>query len=172
MNSPAKSASSRSAPETSWSEALIRLHCLQALFPDWTNKDPFLLRQIQQSIEERIASEPEMENSFATFASMAMDLRNQAPHPETESHALIELDLSGQQWDPLFVRAELVRQLKLHAGTDHIFLLIRHLRSALFPHARYRTRQREACCAEAVSCIDDLARAWSTRSSRIHLLYL
>ncbi len=172
MNLPGKSTDSSATPERHWSEDLARLHCLQALFPDWTGSDPFLLRQIKDSIEASIRSRPELEDNFELFSSMAQCLRAESDNPSPQSHAFIRLDYSNQTWDPLFARQEIVRLLKKHAGIDHIFLLVIGLRMALFPAARYRTRAREAAYLEATRFIDSLARHWSTDSSRIHLLYL
>lgn len=172
MNLPAKSTVSSAIPERHWSEDLARIHCLQVLFPDWTGNDRFLLRQLKDSIEASIRNQPDLEDSFERFFSMAQCLREESGNPASQSHAFIRLDYSERSWDPLFARQELVRLLKKQAGVDHIFLLVIGLRRALFPRARYRTRAREAAYDEATRFIDNLARHWSTTSSRIHLLYL
>lgn len=173
MNSPGKSTgSSSNPPERDWSEDLARLHCLQALFPDWTGNDRFLLRQIKDSIEASIRQQPEVPDTFESFSTMANSLREQAPGPIPASHSFIEMDFSGRTWEPLFARQEIIARLKQHAGTDHVFLLVRGLRSALFPGAKYRTRNREQAYLEATRDIDALARRWSTGSTRLHLLYL
>lgn len=171
MNLPAKSTVSSETTERHWSEDLARLHCLQALFPDWTDNDRFLLRQIKDSIEASIRTQPDLEDSFERFSSIAQGLRAESGNPSSKSHAFIRLDYSERSWDPLFARQEIVRLLKKHAGVDHLFLLVSGLRTALFPGARYRTRAREAAYQEATRFIDSLARHWSTTSSRIHLLY-
>jgi len=147
------------------------LHCLRSLFHDWTQEDPFLLRQLKSSIEESIKQDPGLNDSFETFSMMANRLRSESPLPDTATHAFIRIDLSDRLWDPLFTREEIIRQLKREAGKDHIFLLVRGLREALFPNAKYRTRVRDEAYEEATRLIDDLARRWSTESSRIHLLY-
>ncbi len=172
MSSPRKSTPCSASPERHWSEDLARLHCLQALFPDWTGGDPFLLRQIKASIEDSMRSQPDTEDTFELFSALAACLRHQAPNPAPATHAFIRLDFSNRTWDPLFVRQDIIRQLKRHAGTDHIFLLVRGLRKALFPNARYQTRARTEAFLDATRFIDQLALRWSTPSSRIHLLYL
>ena len=172
MTSPRKSTASRSSPDRHWSEDLARLHCLQALFPDWTDNDLFLLKQVKESIEASIRQQPDVPDTFEMFSKMATCLREQSPSPVPSSHAFIRLDFTGKTWDPLFARQEIARELKRNAGTDHIFLLIRGLREALFPAARYRTQRRDAAYADATCFIDELSRHWSTQSSRVHLLYL
>ena len=148
---------------------MARLHCLQVLFPDWTGEDPYLLRQIKESIEESLRAD-ESEDTFENFSSMAGELRNKVPTAVSSSHAFIRLDFTGKTWDPLFARQEIIRQLKRHAGTEHVFLLVRGLRRALFPAARYRTRAREDAYGEATRFLDDLVRHWSTPSSTVHVL--
>lgn len=172
MNSPRKSTASSKSPDHEWGEDLARLHCLRALFKDWTEEDPFLLRQLKASIEESIRENPDLSDSYETFSSLANRLREESPMPSGASHAFIRIDFSGTSWDPLFARHEIVRQLKREAGKDHIFLLVKGLRKALFPAARYRTRARDEAYNEATRLIDELARRWSTESSRIHLLYV
>lgn len=172
MNSPRKSTDSSASPERDWSEDLARLHCLKALFPDWTGDDLFLVQQLKTSIEASIRSQPDLPDTFEVFSSLAHCLREESPSPLTCSHAFVRLDFSGQTWDPLFARHEIVRALKLNAGTGHIFLLVRGLRQALFPTAKYRTPHRDRAYLEATRLIDDLAQRWSTQSSQVHLLYL
>jgi hypothetical protein len=172
MSSPRKSTDSRSSPDHDWGEDLARLHCLQALFPDLADKDLFLLRQMKDSIETSIRQQPDLPDSFEVFSEMAGCLRS-SDHPRTaSSHAFIRLDFSDRTWDPLFAREEIVRQLKQQAGTQHIFLLVKGLRGALHPDAKYRTKGREDAHTEATRFIDELTRHWSTASSTVHLLYL
>ena len=172
MNSPKKSTGSRKPPEdTRWGEDVARLHCLQALFPHWAGNDRFYLHQIKESIEATLEDE-KLENSFENFSQQAERLHSQTPGTMPASHAFISLDFSNRTWEPLFARQEIIGQLKRHAGTEHIFLLVRGLRRALFPNAQYRTRARESAHAEATQFIDELARKWSTESSEVHLLYI
>ncbi len=150
---------------------MARLHYLQTLFPDWTGNDLYLIRQIKDSIEARL-KEDENRDSFENFSSLAASLREQSPDPLPASHAFISIDYSGKTWEPLFARQDIISRLKQEAGTEHIFLLVRGLRQALFPKARYRTQAREKAYEEATLFIDELARKWTTRSSEIHLLYI
>ena len=172
MSSPRKSTPCSASPERDWSEDLARLHCLQSLFPDWTGGDLFLLHQIKESIEDSIRQQPGTKDSFELFSALAACLRDQAPNPAPATHAFVRLDFTDRTWDPLFARQDIIHQLKQHAGTDHVFLLVRGLRKALFPAARYQTRARAEAYLEATRFIDQLALRWSTPSSRIHLLYL
>lgn len=172
MSSPRKSTDSRSSPERDLGEDLARLHCLQALFPDWTGNDPFLLRQMKDSIEESIRQQPETPDTYEVFSEMAQCLREDSGTTVPASYAFIRIDYSNRTWDPLFARQEIIRELKRHAGTQEIFLLVKNLRQALFPEAKYKTRGRDAAYLEATRFIDELTRHWSTSSSRIHLLYL
>jgi len=147
------------------------LHCLQALFPDWTGEDRFLLQQLKESIETTLSRDA-AEDTFENFSLLASRLREQTPTPFPASHAFISLDYTGRTWDPLFARQEIISALKKEAGTEHIFLLVKGLQEALFPAARYRTRAREEVRQQATRFIDELSREWSTPSSRVHLLYI
>lgn len=172
MSLPKKSTDSRKTPERHWGEDLARLHCLQVLFPDWTGNDRFLLNQLKDSIEASIRQQSQLPDTFEVFSLMASCLRDGDSTFVPASHVFIQLDYSEKTWDPLFSRQEIIAELKKSSGIDHIFLLIRGLRQALFPSARYRTRGRDTAFAEATRFIDELAIRWSTDSSKVHLLYL
>ena len=171
MSSPRKSTACKSSPERHFSEDMARLHCLQALFPDWTGEDRFLLQQLKESIETSLQQDA-AEDTFENFSILATRLREESPTPFPASHGFINLDYSDRTWDPLFARQEIINALKKEAGTEHIFLLVKGLHKALFPAAQYRTRAREQARLEATRFIDELSREWSTRSSRVHLLYI
>lgn len=170
MSSPRKSPGCKT-PDAELAEDVARLHCLQALFPEWSGSGAFFLRQVRESIEASL-SDQDQENSFENFSAMAESLRQRTPGTVPDSHAFICLDFSDETWNPLFARQEIIRELKRCAGTGHIFLLVRGLRRALFPGAVYRTRGRDAAYAEATRFIDELTRHWSTPSSKVHLLYI
>ncbi|NDV61049.1 hypothetical protein G0Q06_01150 [Puniceicoccales bacterium CK1056] len=172
MSSPRKSTDSKNSPERDLGEDLARLHCLQALFPDWTGDDVFLLRQMKDSIEESIRQQPDTPDTYEVFSELATCLRGSSGTSVPASYAFIRIDFSNRTWDPLFAQQEIARELKKHAGTEQIFLLVKNLRQALFPAAKYKTRLRESAYLEATRFIDELTRHWSTSSSRIHLLYL
>ncbi len=147
------------------------MHCLESFFPFWTGDDHFFLEQIKESIEATLEHE-DVDNTFENFASQAEQLRRQTPGTLPPSHAFISLDFSNRTWDPLFASQEISAQLKSHAGTDHVFLLVRGLKRALFPNAKYDTRSRKAAYEEATRMMDELTRKWSTKSSIVHLLYI
>jgi len=172
MNWPGKSTDSSGIPETDWTEELARLQYLQALFPEWTDGDRFLLQQLKASIEAVLQDEGSVDPDYSQFAHLADRLRQELPGGPPRSHAFLTLDFKDRTWDPLFARQEIIRRLKEQAGVDEAFLVIRGLRKALFPAARYRTRNRECAHAEATAFIDELVRRWSTPSSCVHLLYL
>ena len=172
MNSQKKSTGCKKpTDDPTWGEDVARLHCLQALFPHWAGNDGFYLKQIKESIEATL-DDDQVEDSFENFSRQAEALHEQTPGVIPSSHAFISLDFSNRTWEPLFARQEIIGELKRHAGTEHIFLLIRGLRRALFPSAQYRTKARDRAYAEATQFIDELTRQWSTRSSRVHLLYI
>jgi dienelactone hydrolase len=172
MNSRRKSTDSRKLPEDPrWGEDVARLHCLQALFPHWAENDGFYLKQIKESIDATLEDEG-IENTFENFSKQAESLNQQTPGIIPASHAFISVDFSNRTWEPLFARQEIIAHLKSHAGTEHIFLLIRGLRRALFPNAQYRTKARDQAYTDATDFIDELSLQWSTRSSKVHLLYI
>lgn len=171
MNSPAKSTACSDIPEQNWSEDLARLHCLQALFPDWTGQDRFLLQQLKDSIEASIAASG-APSSFETFAAMARALRGDGRGPANLSHGFIRLDFSNRTWDPLFARHEIIKALKEQAGIAHLFLVVVGLQKALFPKALYHTKGRQEATQRAIDGIDALAKKWSTPSTSLHLLYI
>lgn len=172
MNSHGKSTDCKSNPDHDWSEDLARLHCLKALFPDWTGQDAFLLNQLKASIEASIEASGTLTNSLETFTAMASSLRNASEGPAPFSHGFIRLDFSNRTWDPLFARHEIIQAMKKQAGMQHLFLVIVGLDQAIFPNARYRTKARATAKQQVVDVINELAGRWSTPSTSLHLLYI
>jgi hypothetical protein len=173
MNSPGKLTDSNASKlAIEWSEELARLHCLQALFPDLTGADGFLLNQLKASIEASLQASGFASASYAEFAAMAASLRSDRDGPVPLSCGFICMDFTGRTWDPLFARDELVRALKKKAGSDHVFIVVKGLPGALFPKARYLTERRNRALKKAMATIDALANQWSTPSTTLQLLYL
>lgn len=171
MSSPRKSTDCSGANDRLSAEDRARQHCLEALFHDWTGGDPYLTRQIQQSIEAGLA-ESGAGNDFAAFTAAAEQLREHSPGQITGSRAFVPIDFSGRTVDPLFARQEIVQQLKRQAGVDHLFLLVRGVRHGLFPQARRSSPGREAAYEETCRWITDLAREWITPECQLHLLLI
>ena len=63
----------KSNPERHFSEEMARLHCLQALFPDWTGEDRFLLKQLKESIEASLRQDATAD-TFDNFSSLVISL--------------------------------------------------------------------------------------------------
>lgn len=146
-------------------------HLLRILFPQ-VAEDAFMLEQLRTSIEAALAEKCRNRHyTFADFANAAVQLRHQSTDQDP-AFALILIDFTGRKWDPLFVHAEIVRQMKAAVGRQEVLLVIENLALALFPDATYRTRQREATITAARDALTDLVHNWTTRSTRLHLLFV
>jgi hypothetical protein len=155
-----------------WAEELARMHCLSALFPDWTGGDPFLLRQLKESIESSLDQSSEAKGSFAAFAEVARQLRESCPGDFLQSYAFLNIDFAGQRWDPLFVRSALIQELKAVAGTAHVFIVVRGLTRALYPEAQRTSPKRRLARDTAASEMTEWIRQWITPATQLHLLFL
>lgn len=171
MNSPRKSQDSETQTNFDSNERFVRIQYLKSLFGDWTNEDPFLLEQIRTAIEASLRDSPNHDESLEAFTHAAHQLR-QEQSPESPNTDCIHLDLRSKSFDPLFIRDELVKKLKILAGKRHIFVLVRGLKSSIRPNARKFSKHDKSQLNEASILIDSIAQRWSTPSSTIHLIYL
>ncbi len=81
-------------------------------------------------------------------------------------------NLERHGYDPLFIRAHLIKELKRIAGYPEALLLITGLRQALCPPGKYWTRKRAQRYREAISYIENLALQYKTPATRLSLLFV
>lgn len=91
---------------------------------------------------------------------------------DPESFAFEHLDLRAEEYNPLFLRAQLRSALKKLAGTPEAILLITGLRRMLCPPRRNWTDKRQAQYDKAQAYIEDVCADGMTPSTRLHLLFL
>lgn len=81
-------------------------------------------------------------------------------------------DLGAHPYDPLWIRAHLVRELKKISGFPRALLLVTGLRQALCPPRKYWTQKRAERYREAISYIENLAMQFKTPRTRLSLLFV
>ena len=81
-------------------------------------------------------------------------------------------DLGSHPYDPLWIRAHLIRELKKISGYAEALLLITGLRQALCPPRKYWTQKRATRYREAISYIENLALQFKTPRTKLSLLFV
>jgi hypothetical protein len=160
---------------------LRRLHFVNALFAHVTGHDLYLAQQIKEAIafsltefETQTREHPEFAAKYDTAfnAAAARLLGNFFQH--LPQHGFFHWDAARTLTSatPLFARAELMTGLKSLAPFRESTLLVTNLRPALLPPEKRATVRRRREYEEALSYVQDLAAARTTRSANLHLLFL
>ncbi|MFW5883749.1 MAG: hypothetical protein ACOCVG_05215 [Verrucomicrobiota bacterium] len=92
--------------------------------------------------------------------------------PGSEGWGFRHWNLRGDRYDPLFIRARLLRELRQLAGFPESLLLVTGLREALCPPGRYWTQKVEQRYHEAVDYIERVALKYNTPSTRLSLVFV
>lgn len=170
MNLPAKSPTSSRSTRTDDSEELAKWHCVLNLFADATGEDRFLAKNIKDAIDAALDEEDGLDASLANFAEAAFRLVANHNGIQT-SYGLFHLDLRGRNFDPLFVRSELLVGLKRIAGYDSALIFITGLRGAIQGNSQRFNRKQRENCDRAKAYIDSLAAEWTTGNTALTILY-
>jgi len=91
---------------------------------------------------------------------------------DPDSFGFRHWNLSAHPYDPLWVRAHVIRELKLLAGYRQALFLVTGLRRALCPEGKYWTRDRARRYREALDYIESLALQFKTPSTRLSVLFV
>jgi len=75
-------------------------------------------------------------------------------------------------FDPLWVRHELIAQMKTLAGRSRALFLVTGLRESICPAGKYWTAKRQALYAETLEWIETLLCAWVSRGTQLQLVIL
>ena len=160
---------------------LRRLHFVNALFGHATGHDLYLAEQIKGAITFSLAELAAQTAAHPEFASR-FDAEFNAAAAELLAKLFRHLPRRGFfHWDaaltpaaatPLFARAELMAGLKQLAPFGDSTLLVTNLRPALIPPLRRVTPRRRRDYEDAISFIQDLTAARTTRSANLQLLFL
>jgi hypothetical protein len=154
-------------------ETWARRYCVSGLFAGLCAGDPLHLDAVRTAIEASLSAPGAAPagigiEDFAAAAQRLYASQHTGPAP----FRCIALDLRTRRWDPLFIRAELLRALRQAAGCARILVVVRGLRAALDGGARRRTRGRIDRHQRIRADLDELVSQWTTAGSEIHILYL
>jgi hypothetical protein len=169
MSSPAKSPTSASRKPDD-AEELAKWHCVLNLFGEATGADAFFARNIKEAIDACLAEEEGLDASLANFTEAALRLAAEND-VLSSSYGLFHLDLRGRDFDPLFVRGELLGGLKRIAGYETALVLVTGLRGAVTGTGKRFTAQRQAAYVEAKAYIDSVTAEWTTENTAVSILY-
>lgn len=169
MSLPAKSPTSK-VRTTDHGEELAKWHCIQNLFGEATGDDPFLAKSIKEAIDACLEEEAGLDPTLDNFTEAALRLAAEN-HVVAASYGLYHLDLRGREFDPLFVRTELLGGLKRIAGYSSALVFITGLKDAVKGRGQRFTAKRQADYEEAKHYIDSLAAEWTTENTALSILY-
>ncbi|MGE9297387.1 MAG: hypothetical protein ACQKBV_13975, partial [Puniceicoccales bacterium] len=81
-------------------------------------------------------------------------------------------DLTGADDDPLFLQPEIMRALRKVGGCREAIVLITGLRRTVCPPGRYFTSKRQQTYRRSQGFIEELAAKYSSRKTRLRLVFV
>lgn len=149
----------------------VKDHCLHTLLGSTANIDPYFEEQIKTAIDFSLTGSIECSAPLDKFARAV--IRFLQVHDKTlASRGFHHLDLSEKTLDPLWLREELIRAIKLLAGYEKALLIISGLRSALCPRGKYWTHGIQNRYEGSLNYIDELAAQKVDSSTTLNLIYI
>jgi hypothetical protein len=164
---------------TSDKDPFDNLAALNAMVSLATGSEAFKTDQIQAAIEfcrvqaersnhKRGALAQETAKAYTEVVDRLVKLHLSDP----ESFGFSHWDLGSHAYDPLWIRAHLIGELKKIAGFREALLLITGLRNAICPPGKYWTNRRSARYREAIAYIENLAVQFKTPTTKLSLLFV
>ena len=128
----------------------------------------FCRSQAEQKRENRGQFARETAKAYSEVVDRLVKLHVEDP----ESFGFSHWNLGSHPYDPLWIRAHLVRELKQISGFRQALLLITGLRSAICPKGKYWTEKRAVRYREAITYIENLALNFKTPRTKLSLLFV
>ena len=155
------------------------LAALNAMVSLATGSETFKADQIQAAIQFcRMQAERSLgvgsvyAKETARAYSVVVDRLVKLHVSNPDSFGFNHWDLGSHQYDPLWIRAHLIRELKKISGFQEALLLITGLRSAICPPGKYWTGKRSIRYQEAIAYIENLALQFKTPRTKLSLLFV
>ncbi|MBC2592874.1 hypothetical protein H5P28_01240 [Ruficoccus amylovorans] len=150
---------------------LSQLRTLNSLLSLATGSDQELARHIEQAIEfsrEQVGESHPAHEMLANSARRLLEL-----HLDNRATCGFQhCDLHGQDNDPLWIRAQVLKSLRKLAGSREAILLISGLPTLVRPQGRRWSPSRRRTYQELVGYIQHLAAAHSSPRTRLQLIFL
>ncbi len=155
------------------------LAALNAMVSLATGTDQFQSDQIQAAIQfcrnqAEVVSSSKSQQAMETSKAYTdiVDRLVKLHVEEGSSFGFGHWNLGHHEYDPLFIRAHLIKELKRISGFEEALLLITGLREALCPPGKYWTQKRSTRYQEAISYIESLAVQYKTPKTKLSLLFV
>lgn len=161
--------------KTSATDPFQRLTTLNAMVSLAAGTDPESTGQMHAAIEfcresKATGSEDQSDAPIDYRELVRRLVRFHIQHRESFGFRL--WDLSEETYEPLWVRAHLMRELRRLAGCEQALLLICGLRDAICPPGRYWTQARAEEHRRALSYIETLSLQFKTPRTRLSILFI
>lgn len=152
-------------------QELAKLQTLRTLLGGGEAQDGYMAEQIKRAIDFSLTGSLDEVADMDAFAEAAKKVLGSNPSMPPGS-AFHHIGMDGREFDPLWIREELMGVLKKLTGCSNAVLLVTGLKAALCPKGRYFTRRQKERYGEAVKYIDELAADLATPNTRLNIIYV
>lgn len=77
-----------------------------------------------------------------------------------------------EAFDPLWIRQELIAEMKTLAGRNRALFLVTGLRESVCPKGKYWTRKRQQDYSQMLEWLQTMLCAWASRGTQLQLVIL
>lgn len=152
-------------------EDLDKLYSLNQLMALATGSNQELVIQIKNAIDFSLEDGEESQAGFHSLTRSAEQMLKLHMNNDT-SCGFEHCDLRDEKDEPLFIRARVLKSLRLLSGYDEAILLISGLRQLACPDGKRRTAQRKNRYREWIEYIESLAAQHSSPKTNLRLIFL
>ena len=153
-------------------DLVAKNECVGALFPNFTGRDPYFNDCVRAAMEEAISDGTGNPVPLDVFMKSAFELSLKRGGGVGFSMCIV--NLRARIFEPLWLRAELLGDLKRVAGYKRALIVVSGLRGAVERSLPRRGRRSgfDAAMTDARHLIDSLAARFSAGRNRLSVLYL
>ena len=149
-----------------------KLHTINQLFSAASGTDAYQAEQISAALRYAQNQNSPFKRAPKPFDEEVHGLIQMHLDQRSDSHGVAVWDLRDHEYDPLWIRYQIVTQLKSIAGYPEASLVVVGLRNSICPDGKYYTTTRKERYKQAVDYIENLALNYCTHRTKLNLLFV
>ncbi|MGB0370332.1 MAG: hypothetical protein ACPGN3_03215 [Opitutales bacterium] len=149
-----------------------KLHTINQLFSAASGTDAYQAEQISAALRYAQNQDNPFKRNAKPFDEEVRELIQMHLDQKSDTHGVAVWDLREHDYDPLWIRYQIVNQLRRIAGYPEASLIVVGLRNSICPKGKYFTESRKQRYQQAVEYIENLALNYCTQRTKLNLLFV
>ena len=149
-----------------------KLHTINQLFSAASGSDAYQAEQISAALRYAQNHENPQKRGAKPFDEEVHGLIQMHLDQRSDTHGVAVWDLRERNYDPLWLRYQIVTQLRRIAGYPESTLVVVGLKNSICPKGKYFTESRKQRYQQAVDYMENLALNYCTSRTKLNLLFV